>query len=352
MTSGHLIIAGSGRHLPGKPVTNHALTRVMNTNDAWIQQRTGISERYFAGPDEGPTDLAVPAAALALDDAGLDRNDIDYVIFATMTPETFIPGPGSVFAAKLGIPGVPVLDIRQQCAAIPFALQLAEGLLSTGAAKNILLIGAEAHAHFMPWRNWAALYDDSAPVDPADYERASRHRGYGVVFGDGAGAWVLRRGTDDNHGLLGTALRTDGRDAGFLQMAGPWWRKQQALDEEGQFERMLPAMNGPGLFKRAVRELPQLIRTLCENTNTAAEDIDWFLAHQANDRINEGVRQAMGLAPDKMPSNIARYGNTSAGTIPILFDELRRDGKLQPGNLVCMLALGAGLHFGASLIRL
>lgn len=352
MISGHLTIAGSGRYLPGKPVTNDALTRVMNTNDAWIQQRTGIAQRHFAGPDEGPTDLAVPAAELALRDAGIEKDAVDYIIFATMTPETFIPGPGSVFAAKLGIPGVPVLDIRQQCAAIPFALQLADGLLATGAATNILLVGAETHAHFMPWANWATLYDETVPIDQEDYARASEHRGYGVVFGDGAGALVLRSSSDPERGLLGTKLRTDGRDAGFLEMAAPWWRQFAAQEPAERFKHMLPSMNGPGLFKRAVRELPQLLRALCEQVGQAPEEIDWVVAHQANDRINEGVRQALGLSPDKMPSNIARYGNTSAGTIPILFDELRREGRVKPGDLVCMLALGGGLHFGASLIRL
>jgi len=135
-------------------------------------------------------------------------------------------------------------------------------------------------------------------------------------------------------------------------MAAPWWRQFAAQEPAERFKHMLPSMNGPGLFKRAVRELPQLLRALCEQVGQAPEEIDWVVAHQANDRINEGVRQALGLSPDKMPSNIARYGNTSAGTIPILFDELRREGRVKPGDLVCMLALGGGLHFGASLIRL
>lgn len=352
MISGHLTIVGTGHHVPGQPVPNSALTRVMNTNDAWIRKRTGIAQRHFAAPSEGPTDLAVPAAQRALADAGLSAQDVDYVIFATMTPETFIPGPGAMFTAKLGIPGVPALDIRQQCAAIPFALQLADGLLRSGAANTILLLGAETHAHFMPWKNWAALLDEKAPIDERDYARASEHRGYAVVFGDGAGAMVLQRAKEEGRGLLGTRLRSDGRDAGFLQMAAPWWQELEALTPDERFARLLPVMNGPGLFKRAVRELPQLVLKLCEDTGVAPEEISWFLAHQANERINEGVRQALNLPAEKMPTNIARYGNTSAGTIPILLDEQRRSGALRSGDLVCLLALGAGLHYGTSLLRL
>lgn len=351
MTLPNFEIAGSGRHLPGEAIDNHRLTRVLDTNDAWIQKRTGICQRHFAELTEGPSDLAVPAAVAALKDAGLDKDAVDYVVFATMTPESFIPGPGGVFAAKLGIPGVPCLDIRQQCAAIPFALQLCHGLFATGAAKTILLVGAEAHAPLMPWNNWAALREADAPIDADDRKRASEHRGYGVVFGDGAGALVLRRCDEPGRGLLGTKLRTDGRDADFLEVDAPYRHLNGDRDVHGRYERSLPRMNGQGLFKRAVRELPKLVTEVCEETGVPTTDIDCFLAHQANDRINGAVRQSMGLAADKMPSNIARYGNTSAATIPILIDEQRHSGNLNPGDLICLIALGAGLNFGATLFR-
>ncbi|MDD9944140.1 MAG: 3-oxoacyl-ACP synthase [Myxococcales bacterium] len=351
MTRG-ITIVGSGHFVPGSPVSNHALERVMKTDHDWIVQRTGIAQRHFAAEDQAASDLAVEAAKRALEDAGLAPEEVDYVIFATMTPDHLIPGAGGVFSAKLGIAGVPTLDIRQQCAAIPFALELANGLVSTGAAETILLVGAEAHAGFMPWSNWPALYDPKVPIDEEDFARATRHRGIAVVFGDGAGAWILRASDREGSGFLGSKLRTDGRDAEFLRLDAPWRRGLRTESPEVLLDQFVPSMNGPGLFKRAVRELPKVIRGLCRDLGVDPEAVDCFVAHQANDRINEAVRGAMGLPAEKMPSNIARYGNTSAGTIPILMDELRRTGQVKPGDLICMLALGAGLHYGASLMRL
>lgn len=347
-----ITIVGTGTYVPGDPIPNRALERVMKTDDGWIKQRTGIEQRYFVRDGEGASDLAVIAAQRALENAGLEASDVDYLIFATMTPDHFIPGPGGICAAKMGIPGVPALDIRQQCAAIPFALQIADALVLSGAAETVLLIGSEVHSGFMPWTNWDALYDPSAPIDQADFERATEHRGIAVVFGDGAGAMVLQRSKVAGAGFMGSRLKTDGRDYDFLYLGAPWHGQRGGVPAGTTLSDFVPQMKGPELFRRAVKELPKLVRALAKDLDLSLDDVDCFVAHQANERINEGVRKIMKLDAARMPSNIARYGNTSAATIPILLDELRRDGRIKEGDLICMLALGAGLHYGASMMRL
>src|SRR5688572_25310688 len=185
-----ITIVGSGRYLPGEPYTNRDLARVMDTSDDWIRQRTGIEQRHFCPEGQGASDLAVPAAQLALDSAGRTIGEVDYIIFNTMTPDYILPGSGPLLGAKLGCPGTPALDIRTQCAAMIYSLQIADALLKTDGIRTILVVGAEAHAGFMPWRDWAVL-DGDKPASPAEFERATLHRGYAVIFGDGAGALVL-----------------------------------------------------------------------------------------------------------------------------------------------------------------
>jgi len=347
-------IIGTGRHLPGAPVSNDALSRVMETNDEWIQSRTGIQQRYFARDGEGPSDLAVEAANKAFDDAGIEASNVDYIIFATMTPDYFFPGSGPLLGAKLGISGVPALDIRQQCAAIPYALQLANGLVQSGAAKTILLVGADVHAGFMPWRDWDLVRAEAErKVDADDYERATRHRGLAVIFGDGAAAMVLRRSEVLDGGFIGAELHSDGASFDNLFVPGVGFRSVPYVSVEALLaDRHIPRMIGPSLLKKAVRTLSRTVKSLCETHRISLDDIDCFIAHQANDRINQAVRHALGIAPEKIPSNIARYGNTSAATIGILTDELRRDGAIQEGDLLCFLGLGAGLNWGAALLRL
>jgi len=348
-----LTIVGTGRYVPGEPVTNEMLSRVMDTSDEWIRQRTGISQRHFAPEGVGASDLAVVASQRAIASAGLAPSDIDYILFATMTPDYPFPGPGGLLGAKLGIPGVPALDIRQQCCAMPFAFQIADGLVATGAATTVLVVGAEAHAGFMPWENWDALAGDGSEVSAEQRDRASRHRGLAILFGDGAGAFVMRKHALPDHGLLGTLTRSDGRAAKLIYIEGggftrrPHWAPWM-LDEELH----IPRMEGRDLFKNAVTKLPAVVLELCARHGVTLDQVDWFVAHQANDRINSVVRDALGVPASKVPSNIARYGNTSGATIPILVDELTEQGALQPGQLVCFLALGAGLHWGAALMRL
>lgn len=349
-----ITIVGTGRYVPGEPVSNDALSRVMDTSDEWIQARTGIKQRYFAEDGEGPSDLAVEACKRAIEDANLEIVDIDYIIFATMTPDYFFPGSGPLLGAKLGIPGVPALDIRQQCAAIPYGLQLANGLVQSDAAKTVLLVGAEAHAGFMPWTDWDVVRSKSdATVSEDAFERATRHRGLAVIFGDGAGAMVLQAAAAPDRGFLGAELHSDGNAYDHIFVEGVGFRQVPYVSEEVlRNDGHIPQMRGQALLKKAVRTLSSTVQSICETHGIDKDDIDCFIAHQANDRINRAVRQALKVDPDKIPSNIARYGNTSAGTIGILTDELRREGRIREGDLICFMALGAGLNWGVALVRL
>ncbi len=345
-------IIGSGRYLPGRPYTNHDLARVMDTNDAWIYQRTGITQRHFCPEGQGVSDLALPAARAALESADRAPEDVDYILFNTMTPDHMFPGSGTLLGSQLGCVGVPALDLRTQCAAMIFSLQVADSLLKSGAARTILIVGSEAHAGFMPWRDWDILEGttDRRPSQE-DWERATHHRSLAIIFGDGAGAMVVERAEDETTGVLSFDLHSDGRyldqlyiPAGFRQRP---FISQQTVDED----TMIPDMTGREVFKHAVTKLPRSVRAACASAKVKLEQIDWFIAHQANDRINDAVRERLGVPAEKVPSNIARYGNTSAATIPILVDEMRRDGRLQKGQLVCFLALGAGLHWGSAIVR-
>jgi 3-oxoacyl-[acyl-carrier-protein] synthase-3 len=345
-------IIGTGHFVPGSPIKNEALARVMDTSDDWIYQRSGIRQRHFAGEGQGASDLAVEAAKRAIDSAGIQASEIDYIIFCSMTPDYIFPGSAALLGAKLGLVGTPGLDIRQQCAAMIFGLQLIDGLVKTGAAKTILFVGAEAHAGFMPWEDWDVLTGESTrEVTPEAKERANRHRALAVLFGDGAGALIFRA-TDRDAGLVKLKVHTDGRFSEALYVPGggfrtrPYWKKEM-FDEQAH----IPRMDGRELFKFAVTKLPKCARELCTEANVSMEEISWFLAHQANQRINVYVRDQLGVSPEKMPMNIDRFGNTSAGTLPILIDECTREGKLKKGELNMLLALGAGIHWGCALVR-
>jgi 3-oxoacyl-[acyl-carrier-protein] synthase III len=345
-------VIGTGHYVPGSPVPNERLAKVMDTSDDWIFQRSGIRQRHFAGEGQAASDFAFEASKRAIENARIAPKDIDYIVFCTMTPDYVFPGSGAVLGAKLGLEGVPALDIRQQCAAMIFALQIVDGLIRSGIAKTILVVGAEAHAGFMPWEDWD-IVDGKVDRDasPEARARANDHRALAVLFGDGAGALVLRA-TDRNAGLVASKVHTDGRYAETLYVPGggfrtrPYW-KAGHWDEQAH----IPRMDGRELFKFAVTKLPQTARELCEEAKVPMESIDWFLAHQANYRINKYVREHLGVPEAKMPMNIDRFGNTSAGTIPILIDEVAREGKLERGQLTMFLALGAGIHWGCALFR-
>jgi len=345
-------IIGTGHYVPGEPVTNHDLARVMNTSDDWIYQRSGIRQRHFAPDGIGPSDLGYEAAKRAIEAAGIAAKDIDYILFATMTPDYVFPGSGALLGAKLGIAGTAALDIRQQCAAMLFGLQMIDGLIQTGAAKTILFVGAEAHAGFMPWDDWGALDPKNGrEATPEARAKADKHRNLAVLFGDGAGALIFRA-TDRDAGLRGLKLHSDGRSAELLYVPGggfrarPYWRA-----DSHEEQAHIPRMDGRELFRFAVTKLPQAARALCEEHKIGIDQIDWFLAHQANRRINEYIRDQLGVPPEKLPSNIERFGNTSAGTLPILIDEQMRAGNLKRGQLSMVLALGAGIHWGCAFFR-
>jgi 3-oxoacyl-[acyl-carrier-protein] synthase-3 len=344
-------IIGTGHYAPGRPVSNDALGRVMDTSDEWIFKRSGIKQRHYAPEGVGASDLALEASRRALEAARVRPEEIDYVVFATMTPDYVFPGPGALLAHKLGLSGVPALDIRQQCAAMLFGLQIVDGLIQSRAARTILFVGAEAHAGFMPWEDWSALDEPGHDVGPEAKARANKHRALAVLFGDGAGALVLRA-TERDAGLRGMKLHTDGGAAKLLYVEGggfrtrPYWKHTDFDDQ-----KYIPTMDGRELFKFAVTRLPESARALCAETKTPIDKIDIFLAHQANSRINDYVRDQLGVPPDKLPSNIDRFGNTSAATIPILMDEQVRAGRLKRGDLCMLLALGAGVHWGCALLR-
>jgi len=347
-----LSIIGSGHYVPGRPYTNHDLARVLDTNDEWIKQRTGISQRYFCPEGQGVSDLAVHAAQRALESAGKRPEDIDYVLFSTMTPDHVFPGSGSLLAAKLGCPNIPAPDLRTQCAAMLYGFQFADALLKADAASTILIVGAEAHSGLMPWRDWDILEGTTDRRPSAeDWERASRNRGWAIIFGDGAGALVVEKSKEAGKGVLAVDLHSDGRFASQLCIPAGFRTRPYVAQAALDGDSTLIHMDGREVFKHAVTKLPRSIQAVCERGGVKVSDVDWFVAHQANARINEAIASRLGVPLERMPSNIDRFGNTSAATIPILLDEMRRDGRFQPGQLVCVAALGAGFHWGSMLIR-
>jgi 3-oxoacyl-[acyl-carrier-protein] synthase-3 len=345
-------IIGSGRYLPGRPYTNADLSRVMDTSDDWIRQRTGITQRHYCPEGVGASDLAVEASRQAIASAGLQASDLDYILFNTMTPDHLFPGSAPLLGDALGINGVPALDIRVQCAAMLFSFQVADALLHSGAARRILIVGAEAHAGFMPWMDWDILEGttDRKPTAEA-WERATRHRGLAIIFGDGAGALVVERSAVAGVGVLASDLHSDGALKEELMIPVGFRSRPYVTPESLTDDLIIPRMQGREVFKHAVSKLPVSVRAACEKAAVSLDEVDWFIGHQANERINSLVRDRLGLPPEKVPSNIANYGNTSSATIPILVDEMRRDGRLQPGQLICYFGLGAGMHWGATVVR-
>lgn len=347
-----LSIIGTGHYVPGRPYTNDDLARVLDTNDEWIRQRTGIVQRHYCPDGLGASDLALEASRRALEAAGKRPEDIDYVLFSTMTPDHVFPGSGSILAAKLGCPNIPAPDLRTQCAAMLYGFQFADVLLKADAAKCVLIVGAEAHAGLMPWRDWDILEgtSDRRP-SPEDWDRATRNRGWAIIFGDGAGAIVVERSKEDGKGIIAVDINTDGRFASQLAVPLGFRTRPYISAASLDGDSAMIHMEGREVFKHAVTKLPKSILAVCQKGGVTPDQVDWFIAHQANARINEAIASRLGVSMEKMPGNIDRFGNTSAATIPILMDEMRRDGRLKAGQLVCLAALGAGFHWGSLLIR-
>jgi 3-oxoacyl-[acyl-carrier-protein] synthase-3 len=348
------VIIGSGIGLAPHVVKNEALSALMDTSDEWIRTRSGIQERRYADPGQGSSDLGVLAAQDALDRAGLTPQDIDAVIFATMTPDHVLPGNGPLLQAAMGLRNdIPTFDIRQQCSGFLYGLELADLLIQSRRYGRVLLVGAEVHSPFMPWHmGWDKVIGLSTR-EVTEVERAANTaiRDRTVLFGDGAGA-VIIEGREGDTGLLKTRLCTDGSLAGVLTMPGSSFKRRPFVTHE-QIDawETVPYMAGKEVFRTAVTLMPQAVRDVCADAGVALESLDLVLVHQANLRIIEGVQKALGLSADKVPHNIERYGNTTAATLPILFHECRMDGRIQPGMLVAFTALGSGLHWGAALYR-
>jgi 3-oxoacyl-[acyl-carrier-protein] synthase III len=348
------IITGSGIGIPKNLVPNDVLARIMETSDDWIRTRSGVEQRYYVDDGQGSSDLGVIAATAALDDAGRTKEEIDAIVFATMTPDHFFPGNGPVLQAKMGFPqSIPAFDIRQQCSGFLYGLDLADSLLRSGKHQRVLLVGADVHSPFMPWQNgWdTTLGKPHREVTPEEHAANTALRDRTVLFGDGAGAVVVER-SDNGAGVLATRLFTNGDNITALHVPGVGFRRRPYVTHEQiDANEFVPVMNGREVFKEAVSKMPAAVREVCAAAGVEVADLDLLLVHQANLRIIEAVANQLGLPKEKVPHNIDRYGNTTAGTLPILFHELREAGRIAKGSLICFTALGAGLHWGAALYR-
>jgi 3-oxoacyl-[acyl-carrier-protein] synthase-3 len=324
-------ILGTGHHVPERVVTNAELEKLMDTTDEWIQQRTGIRERRWIDRECGASDLALPATQRALEMAGLEAKDIDAIIFGTLSPDFNFPGSGCLLQALLGLPGVPALDIRNQCSAFVYGTQIADAWIRAGVYRHVLLIGSEVHS--------------------TGLDLTTRGRDVSVIFGDGAGAVVFGP-SDDDTGVLATVAGADGAFARELWLEMPGSRYLPRITEEILAEgRHYPKMNGREVFKHAARKLPEAVVTALGAAGLGPADIDLFIPHQANLRISEAVQKALGLPDERVFNNIQTYGNTTAASIPIALDECVRSGRLQRGQLLATGAFGAGFTWGSVIIR-
>jgi 3-oxoacyl-[acyl-carrier-protein] synthase III len=348
------VIVGSGTAIPPNRVTNVMLSRIMDTSDDWIKERSGVEARHYVDPGTGTSDLGVAAARQALEHAGVKPDEVDLVVFATMTPDHYFPGAGGLLQTKLGLRTVPCFDIRQQCVGFLYALQLVDAHIRSGLAKTVLLVGAEIHTGFMPYAaaNWEYLYgrSDVAPT-PEEFAWNTRFRHLTVLFGD-AGAAVVLRAQDGERGILDQELHTDGADFDKLYVPGTGFKHRPYTDPE-QWKRgdHIPVMDGRHVFKMATHAMIEVSQRLLERNGLKVDDLSLVLMHQANKRINEYCEKALGVPPEKSLHNIHKYGNTTAATIPLLWDEAVRSGRVKEGGLVLMVAFGAGMNWGATLLR-
>jgi 3-oxoacyl-[acyl-carrier-protein] synthase-3 len=349
------VITGTGMYIPEASVDNHALAKIMDTSDEWIQVRTGIEKRQYAAPDQATSDLAVPACRQAIENAGLKPSDIDYLVVATMTPDYFFPGSAPFLQRKLGLEQVPCLDIRQQCAGFVYAMQLADALIRSGQYRRVLVVGAEVHASLVPWsdQSWSvALGNEEGPVSDDDFERNTGTRDRVVLFGDGAGAVVVEAREDGDAGVIDCLLHTNGNEAERLwtKSSGSAFRPyiRQDMIDSGD---VTPIVEGRKVYALAVTHMPQVTQEILERNGLTIDDLDLVIFHQANLRINEGVQKRLGLPDDKVFNNIQKYGNTTAGTIPIAYHEVLDQGLVKAGDLVAFVGLGSGLNWGAVLYR-
>ncbi|MCU0255382.1 MAG: hypothetical protein MUF60_01445 [Vicinamibacterales bacterium] len=351
----HSVIAGSGSEIAPNLVTNEMLARIMDTSDDWIRERTGVETRYFVNPGTSTTDLAEAASRKALAHAGIAPEEVDLIVFATMTPDHFFPGCGGMLQHRLGVRPVPCFDLRQQCSGFLYGLRLADLHVKAGLARTVLLVGAEVHSGFMPWRegSWARLNGQlDAPLAEGEWEVNTRTRHLTVLFGDAAAAVVIRAADGGGRGVIDSLLMADGGEADKLCVPGVGFRHRPYVDA-GQVERAeyVPVMDGRHVFRMATTRMTEATQAILARNGLGIADVRLVLMHQANKRINEYVQKSLGLADDQVVHNIHKYANTTAGTIPLLWDECARDGRLSPGDLVLMVAFGAGMTWGSALVR-
>ncbi|CAN5737080.1 ketoacyl-ACP synthase III [soil metagenome] len=328
------VVISTGHYVPERVLTNDELTQWWDTSDEWIQERTGIVKRHWVQPgQQAGSDLALEATKIALDRAGMQASEIDCIIFATLSPDYFFPGGGVYLQRKLGIPGVPAMDIRNQCTGFLYGLSVADAWIRMGQYRRILLVGAEVHSTGM----------DLGP----------NGRDLGVLFGDGAGVAILGPADDDSgRGVMSTHLYADGKYAEML------WCES---DASANFPRIshddldagkhYPTMQGRQVFKHAVTRMPESVRTALDTHGLTVGDIDLLVAHQANLRINQMVANELGVPADRVYNNIERFGNTTAATIPICLDECVQSGRLSEGDLLVMTGFGSGFTWGSAIMR-
>ncbi len=349
------VIVGSGSSIPPNQVTNAMLSRIMDTSDEWIKDRSGVETRYYVDEGTSTSDLGVAAATEALKASGVNKSDLDLIIFATMTPDHYFPGCGGLLQTKMGIKNTPCFDIRQQCAGFVYGMQMADAQIRSGMAKTVLLVGAETHTGFMPWtpENYSYLYGKTpTPPTKEEYDWNTRFRNLTVLFGDAGAAVVLKAEEDGDRGIVDCILHTDGSDYDRIYVPGAGFKHRPYIDPE-QIKRgdHIPVMNGMYVFRNATNSMASVTREILERNNLELADISMVLMHQANKRINERVQKILNIPEEKVVHNIQKYGNTTAATIPLLWDECVRTGRIHDGDLVLMVAFGAGMNWGALLLR-
>ncbi|PTX59018.1 3-oxoacyl-[acyl-carrier-protein] synthase-3 [Kordia periserrulae] len=332
-------IIGLGHYVPDNVVTNDDLSKIMDTNDAWIQERTGIKERRFAvkGTEDTTSGMGVKAAKIAIERAGIDKDDIDFIIFATLSPDYYFPGPGVMVQKELDIKTVGALDVRNQCSGFVYAISVADQFIKTGMYKNVLVIGSELHSHGL--------------------DMTTRGRAVSVIFGDGAGAAVLTRSEDNSRGILSSHLHSQGEHAEELSLIAPGMGKRwvndiiKDLDNDEEDTSYFPYMNGQFVFKNAVVRFSEVIMEGLVKNGLKKEDIDMLIPHQANLRIAQFIQKKFGLGDDQVYNNIMRYGNTTAASIPIALTEAWEEGKIKEGDTVVLAAFGSGFTWGSVIIK-
>jgi len=326
-------ITGLGFYVPETIVTNHDLEKLMETSDAWITERSGIKERrFFTEGKDTVSNMGARAAQIALERAGLTAQDIDFIIFATLSPDYNFPGSGVLLQRELPFREIGALDVRAQCSGFIYGLSIADQFIKTGMYERILVVGAEIQSNIL--------------------ELSTRNRDFAVLFGDGAGAVVVQKSDNPNRRILSTHLHAQGAYAEDLILEHPGSRLKDRMSpqiiEEGKH---LPYMKGSAVFKHAITRFCEVIDEALQANNLAITDIDMFVPHQANLRISEAVRQKLGLPESKVYNNIQKYGNTTAATIPICLSELWEQDRLKEGDLVCLAAFGSGFTWASALIR-